>query len=102
MTHSTSPQKISPELACAHVFVSGRVQGVGYRASTADTAHLLKLKGWVRNLRDGRVEAVFEGPQSKVEEMIRWCHQGPPTAVVREVTVEYREPENFKGFQVTR
>lgn len=90
------------EPTCAHVFVSGHVQGVGYRASASDTAHLLKLNGWVRNLRDGRVEAVFEGPQKKVEEMIRWCHQGPPTAAVREVVVEYMEPENFKGFQVTR
>ncbi len=90
------------ETSCAHVFISGNVQGVGYRASTSDAARLLKLNGWVRNLRDGRVEAVFEGPQHRVEEMIRWCHQGPPTATVREVVVEYMEPENFRGFQITR
>jgi acylphosphatase len=86
----------------AHVFVSGRVQGVGYRASTWDAAILLKLNGWVRNLRDGRVEAVFEGPRDSIEEMIRWCHQGPPTAVVKEVSVDYEIPEGLRGFQVTR
>lgn len=86
----------------AHVFVSGKVQGVGYRASTWDTATLLKLNGWVRNLRDGRVEAIFEGSSKTVEEMIRWCHKGPPTAVVKEVAVDYEIPEGLRGFQVTR
>lgn len=100
--HSRPQAQDDGEIICAHVFVSGHVQGVGYRASTSDTAHLLKINGWVRNLRDGRVEAVFEGSTPQVEEMIRWCHQGPPTARVREVVVEYMEPENRKGFQVTR
>ncbi|MGG6293104.1 acylphosphatase [Leptolyngbya sp. AN02str] len=89
-----------PNTICAHVFVLGRVQGVGYRASTWDTATLLKLSGWVRNLRDGRVEAIFEGPRDRVEEMLRWCHQGPPTALVDQVLVEYKPPEHHKGFQV--
>ena len=86
----------------AHVLVSGKVQGVGYRASTWDTATLLKLNGWVRNLRDGRVEAVFEGPRDRINEMIRWCHQGPPTATVETVLVEYEVPEDLRNFQVTR
>ncbi|MBD1913572.1 MULTISPECIES: acylphosphatase [unclassified Leptolyngbya] len=86
----------------AHVFVQGRVQGVGYRAATWDTAILLKLKGWVRNLRDGRVEAVFEGTSEQIEEMIRWCHQGPPTARVTSVQVTYETPEHLKTFQVTQ
>jgi acylphosphatase len=90
------------QLTCAHVFISGRVQGVGYRASTWDTATLLKLNGWVRNLRDGRVEAMFEGPKETVEEMLRWCHQGPPTAVVKNVEVLYETPQGLKGFQVVR
>lgn len=90
------------DLIRAHLFVSGRVQGVGYRASTWDMAQLLKLNGWVRNLRDGRVEAVFEGTPTQVEEMIRWCHQGPPAAVVKEVTVAYEPPEGMKGFDVAR
>jgi len=89
-------------LVRAHVFVSGRVQNVGYRASTWDTAILLKLNGWVRNLRDDRVEAVFEGPKATVEEMVRWCHHGPPTAAVEEVIVEYESPEGLRGFEITR
>lgn len=86
----------------AHVLVSGRVQGVGYRAATWDMAQLLRLNGWVRNLRDGRVEAVFEGPRAQVDEMVRWCHEGPPAAVVREVIVEYEAPEGIQGFEVAR
>lgn len=83
-----------------HLFVSGRVQGVGYRASASDVAQLLKLSGWVRNLRDGRVEAVFEGPQPQVEEMIRWCHQGPPTAGVETVELDHELPQGVQGFEV--
>ncbi|MBD3883872.1 acylphosphatase [Phormidium tenue FACHB-886] len=90
------------EQISAHLVVSGRVQGVGYRASTADMAKLLKLNGWVRNLRDGRVEAVIEGDRAKVEEMIRWCHQGPPAAVVEAVEVQYGSAEGFRTFEITR
>jgi len=85
-----------------HVFVAGKVQGVGYRASTWDMAQLLKLNGWVRNLRDGRVEAVFEGAAYQVEEMLRWCHQGPPAAIVKEVTVNHEPLEGLKQFEVMR
>jgi len=94
--------KTDANLVQAHVFVSGRVQGVGYRAATSDTATLLKLNGWVRNLRDGRVEAVFEGNPEQVEEILRWCQKGPPTAQVNDVEVSYHPPENLKGFHVTR
>ncbi|MBF2045837.1 MAG: acylphosphatase [Elainella sp. C42_A2020_010] len=84
----------------AHAIISGRVQGVGYRASTWDMAQLLKLSGWVRNLRDGRVEAVFEGTQAQIDEMLRWCHQGPPAAQVTAVDVNYETPEGLQGFEV--
>ncbi|WP_328516576.1 acylphosphatase [Tardiphaga alba] len=60
-----------------HVIVTGRVQGVGYRAWTGDQAILLGLQGWVRNRRDGSVEAVFAGPKDAVMEMIELCHRGP-------------------------
>jgi acylphosphatase len=86
----------------AHVFVSGRVQGVGYRASTCKVAVSLGLKGWVRNLPDGRVEAVFAGTAAQVEEMLRWCRQGPPAAIVDDVTVEYEAPQVFQEFRITR
>jgi acylphosphatase len=91
-----------PKLIRAHVLISGRVQGVGYRYATVDTASQLGLTGWVRNLPDSRVEAVFEGVQEVVEEMVRWCHIGPPAAVVQNVVVEYEEPEGLRGFEVRR
>ncbi|MFN6517395.1 MAG: acylphosphatase [Nostoc sp. CreGUA01] len=91
-----------PKIIRAHVFISGRVQGVGYRYATVDTATQLGLTGWVRNLPDNRVEAVFEGAREIVDEMVRWCHSGPPAAVVKEVAVEYEEPEGLRGFEVKR
>ena len=60
-----------------HVVVRGRVQGVGYRAFVEDKAHRLGLRGWVRNRRDGSVEAVFSGPRSEVEAAIEACRRGP-------------------------
>jgi acylphosphatase len=84
----------------AHVFVSGRVQGVYYRANTRDTAQERGVDGWVKNLDDGRVEAVFEGDRDAVESMVEWCHDGSPQATVEEVSVEYGEPEGETGFEV--
>ena len=78
------------EKARAHVLISGKVQGVFFRASTQDEALRLGLKGWVRNLPDGRVEAVFEGDKKAIEEIIKWCHEGPPWAKVKEVKVEWQ------------
>ena len=69
----------------AHVFIKGRVQGVLFRYTTRDEANLRGVKGWVRNLRDGRVEAVFEGDKNKVDELIEFCHYGPPAAKVSSV-----------------
>lgn len=86
----------------AHVFVSGTVQGVFYRASTRDAARDRGVDGWVRNLPDGRVEAVFEGPEPAVEEMIEWCHTGSEQATVRDVEVEYDSPEGIDGFEIRR
>jgi acylphosphatase len=76
----------------AHVFVSGCVQGVFYRAETRDHARTRRLGGWVRNCVDGRVEAVFEGPRSQVESMIDWCRRGPRFAHVRSVEVAWEPP----------
>ncbi|WP_435358531.1 acylphosphatase [Haloarchaeobius sp. DFWS5] len=86
----------------AHVYVTGRVQGVYYRANTRDTADDLGVEGWVRNLDDGRVEAVFEGQEETVEEMVEWCHDGSPAARVDSVEVEYEEPEDEIDFRVRR
>jgi len=84
----------------AHVFVSGRVQGVYYRATTRDTARERGVDGWVRNLDDGRVEAVFEGDREAVEAMVGWCHAGSPKARVEGVSVEYDEPAGLDGFEI--
>ena len=86
----------------AHVFVSGRVQGVYYRASTRDAARDRGVDGWVRNLDDGRVEAVFEGSRDDVEAMVEWCHSGSDAAVVEDVDAEYGDPEGESGFVVRR
>lgn len=92
----------SNQIVRAHVFVSGKVQGVGYRASTRDQATKLKLKGWVRNLSDGRVEAVFEGSNAAIEQMLRWCQQGSAWAIVDEVAIDYEPPEDLSEFEVRR
>ena len=86
----------------AHVFISGIVQGVGYRFSTVDAANQRGVRGWVQNLPDRRVEAVFEGTQEAVEATIHWCHQGPPGAVVQDVKVEYEQVEGLQGFEIRR
>lgn len=70
-----------------HVVISGRVQGVGYRAWTEDTAVARRLRGWVRNRRNGTVEAVFIGPENVVTAMVDACRQGPRSAQVTDVQV---------------
>lgn len=72
--------------------VSGRVQGVSYRASTATEARRLGLVGWVKNLADGRVELEAEGPPERVAALLAWCEQGPPAARVTGVAIEERAP----------
>ncbi|HIK15242.1 MAG TPA: acylphosphatase [Leptolyngbyaceae cyanobacterium M33_DOE_097] len=86
----------------AHVWISGRVQGVGYRYHTEQTARQANLAGWVRNLQDGRVEAVFEGDRADIEAMLRWCYMGSPGAVVTSVDVAYEAVENLVDFQTRR
>lgn len=86
--------------ARAHVVVSGRVQGVFFRAETRDRARSLGLGGWVRNNRDGSVEAVFEGDQERVESMVDWCRRGPAHAEVENVHVAWEDPQGEKAFAV--
>lgn len=71
-----------------HIIVKGRVQGVFFRAHTAQVAQRLGLKGWVRNLPEGSVEIMVEGEEEKLKEFLAFCHQGPPLARVEEVIVE--------------
>ena len=85
-----------------HVFITGKVQGVAFRHHTAKMALSLNLKGWVRNLDDGRVEAVFEGVDDAVDAMFSWCNQGPSLARVTHVDAKEEPlPRLYTDFQVT-
>ena len=84
-----------------HVYISGRVQGVFFRANTWKTARSLGLTGWVRNLPDGRVETVFEGEHNDAEAMLAWCRTGTPPARVDHVEAEEENAEGgFTSFDI--
>ena len=74
-----------------HAVISGEVQGVGFRFHARIKARNLGLKGWVRNLDNGNVEAVFEGEEDKVNEMIEWCKEGEHHAIVKDVKVNFED-----------
>ncbi len=83
--------------------IKGRVQGVFFRATTQDEAVRLGLTGWVKNLWNGDVEALFEGEEETVKEMIAWCYQGPSYARVDKVEVKWEEATGeFQSFQITQ
>lgn len=84
-----------------HVFVSGQVQGVFFRAECASKARRAGLGGFVRNLPDGRVEAVFEGDQASVDALVEWCHTGPRWAQVEKVEAQSEAPQGDSEFRVT-
>lgn len=87
--------------ARAHLLIKGRVQGVFYRGFTRDLAIYHGLKGWVKNLSDGSVEAVFEGDKADIEQAIRSCHSGPPGALVYDIDVEWEDYQgDLREFQV--
>jgi acylphosphatase len=89
------------DLARAQVLISGRVQGVFYRAHTRDQALARGLTGWVRNLPDGRVAAVFEGDREKIEAMLAWCRLGPSYAAVDEVLADWQPYQGeFSDFSI--
>ena len=83
----------------AHVFVTGYVQGVFFRHSMSQVARAAGIIGWVRNLPDGRVEAVLEGDEPDVERLVTWCDTGPPHATVQQVEVTWEQASReFSGF----
>lgn len=85
----------------AHVFISGHVQGVWFRANTRDKAEQLGLTGWVKNTYNGNVEAVFEGDEEIINEIIAWCHKGPSLANVSNVKVDFKDyTGEFQGFSI--
>ena len=82
------------------VVVSGRVQGVAFRAATRREARAAGLTGWVRNLADGSVEAVFEGEPNAVATLLAWCREGPSAARVVRVDAAEEAPEDLAGFEI--
>jgi acylphosphatase len=86
--------QLNMEKVRARVIIEGRVQGVFFRYHTQEMAYQLDLKGWVKNHRDGRVEALFEGEKEKINQIIQWCHQGPPEARVTKVHLHW---EDYSG-----
>jgi acylphosphatase len=84
-----------------HVFISGKVQGVYYRQNTAYKAEELNIHGWVRNLRDGCVEAVFEGEKTNIDKLLDWCNKGPKDAIVENVKIIDEQYQNeYTDFQI--
>lgn len=97
---ATSAQKL---MIRKHLWIRGRVQGVYYRYSTQQMAlQIGQLTGWVRNLRDGRVEVIVEGPESQVNQLVEWCHQGPTHARVDHIDIA-DEPctGEFHSFEIS-
>jgi acylphosphatase len=85
-----------------HAIISGRVQGVFYRMETQGAAGRIGVNGWVRNLPDGTVEAVFEGEKDRVTSMLNWCQKGPPNSRVDQVKVDWQDYSGeFSDFKVT-
>ena len=84
-----------------HVRISGRVQGVFFRATCAEEARSRGLAGWVRNASDGAVEAEFEGGDAQVAAMLAWCRQGPPAARVVGVEATELDARGDEGFRIT-
>jgi acylphosphatase len=89
-----------PDRVRAHVWVSGHVQGVYFRAYAEDEAAFRKVGGWIRNAQDGRVEAVFEGNRPAVEAIIRWCYRGSPASRVADVEIIWEAPQEERSFRV--
>ncbi len=84
-----------------HVYITGKVQGVYFRQNMRNVARKHNVNGWVKNLKDGRVEAVFEGEEDNVHQVIEWCHIGPAGARVDDVDVIYEEYRGgFDSFDI--
>ncbi|MEM6530997.1 MAG: acylphosphatase [Myxococcota bacterium] len=89
--------------ARADILITGKVQGVFYRASTLEKAQGLGLVGWVANLPDGAVEVVAEGPRYALEQLVEWCKEGPPAAEVEDVRARYSSAlDEFRTFSIRR
>jgi len=90
------------EKICVRAVISGRVQGVFFRMETKKAAQRIGVFGWVKNNRDGTVEALFEGDKDRVDSMLEWCRKGPPLSVVKDVSISREEaPGGYTDFTIT-
>ena len=96
----TKKEQNRDEKIRAHIFVSGKVQGVFYRENTRKKAEKLKVSGWVKNLKDSRVEAVFEGERPSVEKMVNWARKGPIWAKIEALDVVWEDCTDEHGFEI--
>ncbi|MBI3035969.1 acylphosphatase [Candidatus Woesearchaeota archaeon] len=87
-------------MKCMHIIVSGRVQGVFFRANVRNKANEFGLKGYAKNLENGDVEVVAQGNEDKLKELVDFIKKGPGIARVTGVQVKHKEPENFKSFDI--
>lgn len=90
----------SSTLTRVHLFISGQVQGVGFRAKAQRQAETLGVNGWVANLPDGRVEAVIEGEPALVDQLVDWCRSGPARATVTDVKISREPPAGESSFSI--
>jgi acylphosphatase len=98
---STQFSVVNPTKIRAHVFITGRVQGVFFRSETRHEARRLGVSGWIQNTPEGRVEAVFEGEEKSVKEIIEFCKRGPPGARVTDIQVLWENHTGeFRDFQI--
>ncbi|HHE76436.1 MAG TPA: acylphosphatase [Candidatus Parcubacteria bacterium] len=87
----------------AHIFVSGVVQGVFFRASVAEKARNLDLSGWIKNLDDGRVEIIFEGSEERIKKMVFWIRSEPGMWRIKDIQIEWQSyKEDFNNFEIRR
>jgi len=94
-------QKKGEEKMRVHIFVSGRVQGIFFRENTKKKAEKLAISGWVKNLRDGRLEAVFEGDRENIEKMVNWAKKGPIWAKIDDFSLVWEDYQGeFKEFSI--
>ena len=89
-------------MAAVHLLIKGRVQGVFYRASARQAAEQMHLTGWIKNTKEGDVEALVSGSDHQVQQFVDWCRQGPPKAQVTDVIVSPAAPSSFTSFNIVR
>ena len=104
MSHDdASPDHAPDDHARAELRITGRVQGVFYRATTRDKAQQLGLNGWIQNMTDGSVRAVVEGRRQAIEALVDWAEQGPPKAEVDRVVVDWQDATGeHESFEIRR